>query len=217
VTASAKDSAGNLATGSFTVTVQDTTAPELTVPADIVAEATSAAGTTVSFSANATDAVGVDSLTYSHASGGTFAIGTTTVTVTAKDAANNTTTKSFTVTVRDTTAPVISSLTASTPVLWSANHKMVAITLAAPATDTVGVASLKIINVTSNEPDNGLGDGDTAGDIEVTGALTLNLRAERSGNGDGRIYTITVEAKDAAGNATTATVAVTVPKSQGGK
>ena len=96
-----------------------------------------------------------------------------------------------------------------------ANHKMVAVTVSALATDLVGVSSLKIISATSSEPDNGLGDGDTAGDIQVTGDLTLNLRVERSGTGNGRTYTITVEAKDAKGNATTRTVIVSVPKSQG--
>ena len=91
------------------------------------------------------------------------------------------------------------------------NHKMVAITLNAVASDNVGVASLKITSVTSNEPDNGLGDGDTAGDWLITGDLTLNLRAERGGTGNGRTYTIT-RGRDAAGNATTKTVAAPCPK-----
>lgn len=120
-------------------------------------------------------------------------------------------------TARDTTPPVISSLTASPTTLWPPNHQMVAVTLTPVATDNVGVTSLKIVSVTSNEPDNGLGDGDTPNDIQVTGNLTLNLRAERSGTGNGRIYTITVEARDAAGNATTRSVTVTVPKSQGNR
>jgi hypothetical protein len=119
--------------------------------------------------------------------------------------------------IKDTTAPTITSLSTNAPTLWPPNHKMVAVTVSAAADDLVGVTSLKIVSATSNEPDNGLGDGDTAGDIQITGALTLNLRAERGGGGNGRIYTITVEAKDAAGNASTKTVTVTVPKSQGGK
>ncbi len=94
---------------------------------------------------------------------------------------------------------------------------MVAITLTAAATDLVdgNVTSLKIISVASNEPDNGLGDGDMPGDFQITGPLTLNLRAERGGKGNGRVYTITVEAKDAAGNWSRSTVTVSVPKSQG--
>jgi hypothetical protein len=72
----------------------------LTAPSDITAEATSAAGAAVTFAAHATDAVSTPTLTYSQASGTTFALGTTTVTVTAKDAAGNTTTGTFTVIVQ---------------------------------------------------------------------------------------------------------------------
>ena len=214
----ATDAAGNTATASFTVTVVDTTAPELSVPDNVTAEATSASGAIVTYpAATATDAVGVTSLNHSQASGSTFALGTTTVNVNASDAAGNTSTGSFSVTVVDTTAPVISSLTPSSATLWSPNHKMVPITLSASTADAVGVTSLKIVSVTSNEPDNGLGDGDTAGDTQITGDLTVNLRAERGGKGNGRIYTITVEAADAAGNTSTLTCTVSVPKSQGKK
>lgn len=215
VALSSSDSRGNTGGASFSVTVQDTTAPALTVPANQVLEATGATGAVATFAASATDAVGVVSLTSSAASGSTFPIGTTTVTVTATDAAGNATSGSFTVTVRDTTAPAFLSLTPSTGSLWPPNHKMVAVRLTALAGDVVGITSLKIVGVTSSEPDNGLGDGDTAGDIQVTGDLTLNLRAERGGKGNGRTYTITVEARDAAGNATTRTTTVSVPKSQG--
>ena len=117
--------------------------------------------------------------------------------------------------IKDTTAPVITSVSNNSPSLWPPNHKMVAVTVSANASDLAGVTSLKIVNVTSSEPDNGLGDGDTAGDIVITGAMTVNLRAERSGKGNGRTYTITVEARDAAGNATTRTTTVVVPNSQG--
>jgi len=125
----AADSAGNIATTSFNVTVQDTTPPVISVPADLTLEATSAAGAVASFAASATDAVGVTSLTYSTASGSTFALGTTTVTVTASDAAGNTSTGSFTITVSDTTAPAIASATTNAPTLWPPNHKMVAVTV----------------------------------------------------------------------------------------
>ncbi len=214
----AADAAGNTATASFTVTVRDTIAPVVTVPANVTAEATGPGGAAVSYpAATATDLVGVTSLASAPASGSTFPLGHTTVTATAHDAAGNTGSGTFVVTVRDTIAPAIASVTPSTATLWPPNHQMVAINVAAVATDLVGVAALKIVGVTSNEPDNGLGDGDTAGDIQVTGDLTLNLRAERSGGGNGRTYTITVEARDAAGNRTTKTCTVSVPKSQGKK
>ncbi len=215
VALSSSDTRGNASSASFKVTVQDTIAPALVAPANQVLEATSAAGATATFAATATDAVGVTSITYSAASGSTFPLGVTTVNVMARDAAGNTSSGSFTVMVQDTTAPAITSLGTNAPTLWPPNHKLVAVTVSAGATDLVGVSSLKIVSVTSNEPDNGLGDGDTAGDIQITGNLTVNLRAERSGKGNGRAYTITVEARDAAGNTSTRSTTVTVPKSQG--
>ena len=117
----------------------------------------------------------------------------------------------------DVEPPTISSVAASPSVLWPANHKMVPVTITVVASDNTGVTSCQITSVTSSEPDNGLGDGDTAGDIQITGDLTVSLRAERSGKGNGRTYTITVECKDAAGNASTSTTTVTVPRDQGKK
>jgi hypothetical protein len=221
VNVTAKDAAGNSTTESFTVTVLDTTAPTLIVPASQTIEATSAAGAVATFAATADDAVGVTSVTYSSASGSTFALGTTSVDVTAKDAAGNTSTGSFTITVRDTTAPALSSVTASSTTLWPPNHQMVAIALTASASDAVGVTGY-LVSAQSNEPDNGLGDGDTANDIQISGSGTLtpavSLRAERGGKGNGRIYTITMVAVDAAGNLSASqSVTVTVPKSQSGR
>lgn len=97
------DTAGNPATASFIVRVRDTTAPVVTPPADLIVAATSAAGSQVNFSdATATDAVGVTSLTSSRSSGTTFPIGTTMVTASAQDFANNVGTGAFTVTVSAT-------------------------------------------------------------------------------------------------------------------
>jgi hypothetical protein len=59
-----------------------------------------------------------------------------------------------------------------------------------------------------------LGDGDTAPDWVITGDFTLDLRAERSGTGNGRTYAITVQAVDASGNHSEKTVTVAVPKSK---
>lgn len=121
---------------------------------------------------------------------------------------------SFEVSPPDTTPPAFTSLTPSTATLWPPNHQMVPITLTALIRDLVGVVSATIISATSSEADDGLGDGDTANDIQITGDLTLSLRAERSGDGNGRTYTITVEAADAAGNKSRKTTTVSVPKGQ---
>ena len=94
-------------TGSFTVTVEDTIAPEVDAD-DVVVEATGPNGQTVTFDEPAaTDAVGVVSIVCDPASGSTFQIGDTTVNCTATDEAGNEGTTSFTVTVQDTTAPMV--------------------------------------------------------------------------------------------------------------
>jgi uncharacterized protein YjiK len=98
-TCTAEDAHGNVATSSFRVTVRDTIAPVVTVPSDIVTNATSPEGVVVSYVAGASDAVGVASFVCVPPSGSTFPIGETTVVCTATDAAGNTTEGSFTVQV----------------------------------------------------------------------------------------------------------------------
>jgi hypothetical protein len=69
-----------------------------------------------------------------------------------------------------------------------------------------------MLGVASNEPENGADDGNTAPDWLVLDAHRLQLRAERSGAGTGRVYTITVTCSDAAGNTSSSNVTVTVPR-----
>lgn len=95
--------------------------------------------------------------------------------------------------------------------LWPPDHKYTTVKLT--VTDNFDPnPALQILSVTSNEPDNGLGDGDTPNDIVIVNNTTLQLRAERSGTGTGRIYTITYKASDAYGNSITKSVTVTVPR-----
>jgi hypothetical protein len=117
----------------------------------------------------------------------------------------------------DVTAPVISSVSASPNSLWAPNHKMVPVTITTIASDNCGgVPVCAISSASSNEPDNALGDGNTTGDVVVTGASTLLLRAERAGVGSGRVYTIGMTCTDAAGNASLVSyTTVTVPHDQG--
>jgi hypothetical protein len=131
------------------------------------------------------------------------------------DGHGNVSTQTQKVIVKDVTAPTILSLSASPNVLGSPNHQMVPVTVSAASTDNCDPAPvMRIISVASSEPVNGSGDGDTAPDWQVTGSLTLNLRAERAGGGVGRVYTITVESRDASGNASVQTVTVFVPHNQ---
>jgi len=100
VTCTALDAHNNSATETFTVTVQDTTPPSITMPANIIVESTSSSGAMVTFpEATATDVVGPVILGYSHTSGSTFPLGTTIVTCTATDAYENSSSGSFTITV----------------------------------------------------------------------------------------------------------------------
>ena len=93
---------------------------------------------------------------------------------------------------------------------------MVPITLNVALTDICDPApTWRVASVSSNEPTNGLGDGDTPVDWVVTGPHSLSLRAERAGKGSGRVYTITVVATDGSGNTSTGTLLVAVPKSMG--
>jgi hypothetical protein len=204
--------------GSFTATVVDTTPPALTLPGTITAEATGPGGAAVTFTVSANDLVdGSRPVTCDHASGSTFPLGSTTVQCTATDTHNNTAHGSFTVLVQDTTPPTIVSATASPSNLWPPNHKMVDVTVTVIATDLVDPAPMShIVSVTSNQPDNGTGDGDTAGDSVITGPLTVQLRAERS-QGIDRVYTITIATTDFSGNTAFKTVNVTVSQSNRGR
>ena len=145
-------------------------------------------------------------------------LGTNVVAVSVTDTSTNVTSCSATIVVVDTTPPVIVRASASPNSLWPPNHKMVDVRVSALVQDACGSATWKITSISSNEPQNGLGDGDTANDWQITGAHTVKLRAERSGKGSGRIYTIAIVAEDAAGNKSApTTVTVKVPKNQSGK
>jgi len=104
------------------------------------------------------------------------------------------------ISVVDTTPPVVQSVVPDRDVLWPPNHKMVPVTLDAVVTDACGDTVWGIVSVTSNEASEGRGDGHFGGDWEILDDHTVLLRAERSGRGPGRIYTLGVQAADSAGN-----------------
>lgn len=114
----------------------------------------------------------------------------------------------------DSEPPIISSLGAQPEVLWPPNHKLRTVQLLVDVSDDQDPApACQVSNVTSNEPINGPGDGNTDLDWFVTDPTTLELelRAERAGGGSGRIYSVEVECTDLSGNSARAVTTVTVP------
>lgn len=110
----------------------------------------------------------------------------------------------------DVIAPTV-TVTATPTDIWPPNHRMVQIDTRVTATDDTDPApSVKLVGVTSTEPDDGQGDGTTADDVEVTEDGRIFVRAERSGTGGGRMYTVTYQATDKAGNTGYGSVDITV-------
>ena len=139
-------------------------------------------------------------------------LGTNFVTVSAKDGSSNIVSCSTPVIVLDTIPPVIHSASAEPRRLWPPNHKLVPVAVQAQATDTCGTASWRIIGVTSSESGDSQGSGRASPDWLITGAHTVSLRAERSGKGQSRMYSIMIQASDASGNLSAITRAtVSVP------
>ena len=143
VNCTAKDAAGNTATATFNVLVKDVTGPSVTKPADLFVEAASAAGAVVTFPLpTATDAVGVASKSCAPGSGSVFPLGTTVVSCIATDAAGNAGSTSFSITVRDTTAPVIGAAPNVTANTTNAAGTALVTYTTPSATDAVGVTSV---------------------------------------------------------------------------
>jgi serine protease len=204
---------------SFTVTVNDTQPPSVTCPADIVVNNDPGlCSAVVTYAASASDNCPGVTIAYDIPSGTAFPVGVTTVTVTATDAHSNTSQCSFTVTVIDNEPPTITVAVNPTQI-WPPDHKMRNITATVVAADNCAGVTYVLTSITSNEPDNGLGDGDTANDIQLadynTPDLMFSVRRERSGLGTGRIYTVTYTATDAHSNSTSASATVTVPFDMG--
>lgn len=76
---------------------------------------------------------------------------------------------------------------------------------------------MNIVSASSDEPDDHTADGSTINDIVIApDCKSLQLRAERKGNSNGRVYVVTLKVTDSSGNTTTVTAKVSVPNSQNG-
>jgi hypothetical protein len=189
---------------------------------DQTVEMTSCTGASVTLNGAASSDTDGDPLTYTWTENSVaiatgmnptviLAYGTHTITLTVDDGKGGTATDGVVVTIVDTTAPVL-TLTVSPNTLWPPNHQYVTVTPTIAVTDAcAATTTVKLLTVTSNEPDYGLGDSDMPNDIVINMDGTISLRAERSSKGTGRVYTITYQAVDIGGNRVTATARVTVP------
>jgi hypothetical protein len=138
------------------------------------------------------------------------------------DSGNAATTVTRLVMVRDTIAPAI-TLNSYAPSMWPPNHKYTTFQLTQFVTGAsdgcstgLGIDDVVIEKVTSDETENGNGDGNTSNDIVIAAnCKSVQLRSERDGGGNGRVYTITFRATDASGNTTRVTAKVVVPKNPG--
>lgn len=147
----------------------------------------------------------------------TFPLGSTTVTLTVSDGEFEDSDE-MTAGVVDTTDPTI-DVTLNPDTLWPPNHKMRDITATVNVTDICDAnPTFVLTSITSNEPDNGKGDGNTTGDIAGgtvgTPDTEFQLRSERSGKGNGRVYSATYTASDGSGNSADDSAEVTVPHSK---
>lgn len=225
ITATATDSAGNTSEFSAALEVVDINRPPV-ADAGADQQVAAGAGCVAEVTLDGTGSSDPDGDTLSYSWSGSFGtasgatptvtlpLGTHTVTLTVEDGNGGTDTDEVVVEVVDLSPPVIAEIEATPGVLWPPNHKMKPVTVSVSAADACDAAPVcHLASVASNEPVNGLGDGDTAPDWQVTGDLTAKLRAERSGTGSGRIYTLFVVCEDAAGNASQGTATVEVPHS----
>jgi uncharacterized repeat protein (TIGR01451 family) len=219
----------NGATKDVTFTVNDTTAPVITCPSNISAVPTepgTCAAHVTPGTATATDNCdSTPTITASRSDGrpltDTYPKGTTTITWTATDDAGNHSSCDQTITVVDNEPPVI-VFNGQTPSMWPPNHKYQTfgvtnfVTSVTDNCDSIGVGSVYITKVTSDEIENGNGDGNTMNDIVIAAdCKSVQLRSEREGNSNGRVYTIFFSVADSSGNIGTGTAKVVVRHNPG--
>jgi len=132
-------------------------------------------------------------------------------TVTVTDVAGNTATFTSPVVRIDRTPPVVTCV-ASPGVLWPPNNRMVPISVDLSVTDVLsGGVTYVMTEASSNEPGAAI---DIAGFTVSGQAVKGAVRAQRNGNGTGRVYTLSYQGMDLAGNTASCTTTVTVPHSR---
>jgi len=139
-------------------------------------------------------------------------LGTTVVTLVVNDGIVDSEPDPVTINVQDTTPPEV-TLSIRTDSLWPPNHDMVDVGFGLDISDVCDPEPVVSIHVTSDEPTAtapGAGGPAHAPDAEITDDGGVLLRAERSGESDGRVYAIAVTATDVSGNMAYSDVSVKV-------
>ena len=108
--------------------------------------------------------------------------------------------------------PACALAQASITTLWPPNHKLVSVRITGVSDPENNQVTIAITGVTQDEPVNGLGDGDTSPDAVLQGSTVL-LRAERSGAGNGRVYSVQFTADDGQGGTCAGAVTIGAPRS----
>jgi len=96
--------------------------------------------------------------------------------------------------------------------IWPANNKMVPIQVLNVSDPDGDALQITITAIFQDEP---VGSGKNSPDGEGVGTSTAQVRAERQGGGNGRVYHIDFQASDGAGGVCTGEVLVGVPHDQG--
>ncbi len=112
--------------------------------------------------------------------------------------------------------PDVTNARPSVATLWPPDHRMVPVSIVGVTDPDGDSVTIRVDGIGQDEPTMGLGDGDTCPDGAGVGTSTAQLRAERSGTGKGRVYTVYFTAQDSRGAESRGTVQVCVPHDQGG-
>lgn len=224
ITLTVTDPDGLSDSDTVTITIEDTTDPVVTLLGDDPLTLECGVDEYVEPGATITDICDSDpSLVIDASDVDTEIVGDYDVDYTGTDASSNSVLAQRTVNVVDTTPPTITVNSESTA-FWAPNHDYRTVSLAdldievGDACDqTLTPADVVIVSVTSDEDENAPddGDGDTFEDMVIGESCnTLNLRAERVGSGNGRVYTLHLALMDGSGNVGTTTYEVHVPRDQ---
>jgi uncharacterized protein YjbI with pentapeptide repeats len=187
-------------TALFSVSVVDTTAPSLFLPAELSAEATGPAGAQVAYEVSATDLVDPSpTIACSAASNSAFPVGKTDVVCTATDDSGNVATRSLHIKINDTAPPHTLTASLATDLPERFGGALIRVAITGIAKDLV--SNVRVEWIVTDE----YGEDQPVGHIGVSGSgayetAFLLQNTVREGDTDGRHYTIRLIGGDASGN-----------------